>query len=131
MRFGKLIFSLITLLVTGSAVACVIPMTGPNFDQHIVVEKIGRNKFKAVVSKNAEGLEYGAGASVEYYPVDSEHRFGEYSKEIPLVVQGESYVSVFELKKIEGHIPYVQVNWYPKKCCSCGAYGKSEDLKLE
>ena len=106
-------------------------MMGPEFDQHILVEKVSKNKFKAIISKNAEGLHYGVNGSVEYYPTNSEHRFGVYSKAISLVGQDKYYVSVFELKKIEGHIPYVQVNWYPEKCCLCGAYGKSDDLKLE
>ena len=114
-----------------SAFACTVPMMGPEFDKLIKVERIAKNQFKATVSKDADGLYYGAEATVEYYPANSEHRFGEYSKRVHLKEKGSSYVFTFELKKIEGYIPFLQVFWYPEQCCLCGAYGKSNDLKIE
>ncbi len=129
---NRIIISLIVLLLAStSAFACTVPMMGTEFDKLIVVEKIAKNKFKATVSKNAKGLHYGAEATVEYYPANSEHRFGEYSKRVHLKVKDSNYVFTFELKKIEGHIPFLQVFWYPEQCCLCGAYGKSNDLTLE
>ncbi|GHD14215.1 hypothetical protein GCM10007052_17710 [Halioglobus japonicus] len=106
-------------------------MMGADFDELITVEEIGNNGFKATISKEAKGLSYGAEATVQYYPASSEHRIGEYSKRVQLIEQGSNYVSSFELEKIEGHIPFLQVFWYPEQCCLCGAFGKSDDLSLD
>ena len=126
----RILIGLLFLLPV-SVFACTVPMMGPEFDKLIMVEKIGQNMFRAVISKEAEGLNYGASATIEYYPADAEYRFGEYSKRVFLKENGQNYVFDFELKKIEGHIPFLKVFWFPEMGGLCGAYGKSKDLVLE
>jgi len=111
--------------------ACTVPMIGPEFDKLIAVEKVGKNTFRAIISKEAEGLKYGASAAIEYYPADAEHRFGKYSKRVFLKEKGQNYVFDFELKKIEGYIPFLQVFWFPEMGGLCGTYGNSKDLVFE
>ena len=127
----RVIAGIVLFLSSVCTLACTVPMMGADFDELIAVEKIGKNQFKATIAKDAKGLNYGAEAAVEYYPANSEHRFGEYSKRVHLREQGSDYVSIFELEKIEGHIPFLQVFWHPEQCCLCGAYGKSNELSLE
>ncbi|GAA5444902.1 hypothetical protein Misp06_03094 [Microbulbifer sp. NBRC 101763] len=128
---NQVLISLVFLFASSLAFACTAPKMGPEFDKLIKVEKVASNTFQTTISMSAEGLNYGAEATVEYYPANSEHRFGEYSKRVHLKEKGTEYVSTFELKKIEGHIPFLQVFWYPEGCCLCGAFGKSNDLTLE
>ncbi|WP_444898727.1 hypothetical protein ACJJIX_13835 [Microbulbifer sp. VAAC004] len=128
---NRFLITLVCLVASSLAFACTAPKMGSEFDKLIKVEKIESNTFQATISMNAEGLNYGAEATIEYYPENSEHRFGEYSKRVHLKERGTEYVSTFDLKKIEGHIPFLQVFWYPEMCCLCGAYGKSNDLALE
>jgi hypothetical protein len=111
--------------------ACSVPGMGKKYDDLIEVEKIDRNKFRATISKKAGDLNFGADITVGYYPKGSEHRFGEYWKQIHEREKGENYVVIFDLKKIEGYVPFVQVFWFPKYGGLCGAYGNSEDLKIE
>ena len=127
----KRILIVLLFLLPVSVFACAVPMMGSEFDKLIAVEKIGKNTFRAVISKEAEGLNYGASVTIEYYPADAEHRFGKYSKRFFLKEKGQSYVFDFELNKIEGHIPFLQVFWFPEMGGMCGAYGKSKDLVLE
>ena len=128
---NRVLISLVFLFASSLVFACAVPKMGPEFDKLIKVEKVASNKFQATISMNAEGLNHGAEATVEYYPANSDYRFGEYSKRVHLKEKGTKYISTFELQKIEGHIPFLQVFWYPEKCCLCGAYGKSNDLTLE
>ena len=111
--------------------ACTVPRTGEKYDALIEVEKIDKNKFKATISKKAGDLNFGADITVGYYPKGNEYRFGEYWKQAHEKEKGESYVVTFDLKKIDGYVPFVQVFWFPEYAGLCGAYGKSKDLKTE
>ena len=125
-------FCILSFVYSASTFACAVPGMGPEFDKHIAIEKIGKNKFRATVSKEAEGLKYGVEAVVQYYPADSDHRIGEYLKNVyPTREDDTNYIFIFELKKIEEYIPYLHVFWLPEVCCLCGAFGSSNDIALE
>ena len=111
--------------------ACTIPRMGPEYDSLIKVETIAKNKFRAIVAKKAGDLNFGAEIKVGYYPRGNERRYGEYWKPIYNRVQGDDYVVTFDLKIIEGYVPYLQVYWFPEYNGLCGAYGLSKDLHLE
>lgn len=119
------------LLFSNTALACTVPMMGPEFDKLIKVEKIEGNQFEATVKKEAAGLKYGISASIQYYAANSKHKMGEYTKKVFPREKGVNYVFTFDLKKIEGFIPYLHVFWNPKECCLCGAVGISKDLAVE
>ena len=127
----KLILSLLLFLVPSVTLSCSAPQIGAKFDKLIKIERVTGNKFKAIIPKEAGNLNYGADIKVGYYPSNNEYRSGEYWKDIKIKEVGENYETLFDLKKIEGYTPFLNVFWFPEKCCLCGAYGKSEDIILK
>ena len=119
------------LLLPSITWACTVPRMGSEYDKLIEVEQIGKNKFTATVSKKAGDLNFGADIIVAYYPGGNEHRFGEYWKQIHEREVGKNYVVTFDLKNIDGYVPFLKVYWYPEYGGLCGAYGNSKDLNIE
>jgi len=111
--------------------ACSIPRMGSEYDALIDVENIGKNKFRATISKKAGHLNFGTQIKVGYYPKGNEYRFGEYWKRIHAKEVGSNFVVTFDLKIIDGYVPFLQVFWYPEQGGLCGAYGKSKDILIE
>ncbi len=128
---SKTLFSILILLSPFVSHACSVPYGGTEFDQLIDIEKTGYNSFRATAPIKVKHLNYGAAITVGYYPEDSEYRSAEYWKDVRKRKDGLNYVTSFELKKIDGYIPFVQVHWFPELNGLCGAYGESEDLILE
>jgi len=124
-------FFISAFLLPSISWACTVPRMGPEYDALIQVTKAAKNEFKAIVSRRAGNLSFGADIVVGYYPKDSEHRFGEYWKEIGEREEGANYVVTFDLKNIDGYVPFLQVFWFPERVGLCGAYGKSKDLHIE
>ncbi len=124
-------FFIIAFFVPSVSWACTVPRTGEEYDVLIKVESVGKNTFKATIPKKAGDLNFGADITVGYYPKGANGRFGEYWKEIYEKEKDENYVVTFDLKTIEGYVPFVQIFWYPEYGGLCGAYGKSKDLHIE
>ena len=127
----KAIFGFLLLLFPLVSLSCSAPHAGPDFDNLIRIEKTGFNEFKAMFPVKAKDLSFGVEVTVGYYPNGDEYRSAEYWKNVSTKKQGSDYVASFNLKKIDGYTPYVQVFWFPEKCCLCGAIGRSRDLVIE
>ncbi len=125
------VFFISVVLLPSITWGCSVPKMGAEYDKLIEVEKIGKNKFKATVSKKAGNLNFGADITVRYYPKGNEHRSGEYWKQINEREVGKNYVVTFDLKIIDGYVPFINVFWYPEYGGLCGAYGYSKDLHIE
>lgn len=111
--------------------ACIAPRSGAEYDALIEVEKINKNKFKATVKKKAGKLNSGANIAVGYYSKADKNKVAEYWKGVYEKEEGEFFVAVFDLKNIEGYIPFLEVYWRPETAGMCGAYGRSKDLQIE
>ncbi|MBS9782037.1 MAG: hypothetical protein KGV56_06020 [Gammaproteobacteria bacterium] len=127
----KIFLCLVLSILPISVFACTAPMGGEEFDKLIQVEKIAKNTFHIKVAKNAKGLHFGVDISVVYHKNGKIYQTDNYIKTLKIKESNEYYTSTFELKKIEGYIPMVEVFWQPEQCCLCGAYGHSDELVLE
>ena len=128
---NKLLFAVLILTYPAASFGCAFPSSGAEFDRLISFRQVGKNKYRAKISKTAVELSFGAEIRVAYYPEGSEHRYGVYWKELHITQGNLNYLTSFDLVKIEGHVPYISVFWYPEKPGLCGAIGRSEDLLIE
>ena len=125
------VFFLIAFL-SAPSLGCSVPRMGPEYDALISVRKIGTNEFKLEAAKQAGELDYGVRIIAAYYPEGLEFRSPVYYKEIDAWQKGGvRYEASFDLVRIKGYVPYVQVQWYPERIGLCGAYGNSGDLNVE
>lgn len=122
---------IIAFLIPSISWACSVPRMGEEYDVLIEIESVGENTFTATIPKKAGDLNFGTDITVGYYPKGANGRFGEYWKQIYEKEKGENYVVTFDLKTIEGYVPFVQVFWYPEFGGLCGVYGKSKDLHIK
>ncbi len=127
----KVILAVFIIFAPVSVFACIAPSVGEYFNKLIQVKRISKNVFRIKVAKKAKGLNFGANISVEYYKNGKKYSFDKYIRTLEIIETGKYYTSTFDLKKIAGYTPFVQVFWNPSSPGMCGAYGRSEDLLLE
>jgi hypothetical protein len=128
---SKFFVTLCLLMASCAAFACTIPKRGPEYDKLIQVKKVSGDTFLGTVSKEAEGLHYGAQISIDYVPNKAQSKPQVYSGNVIVKEESEDYIASFELNKIDGYKAYVKVYWQPEQCCLCGAYGTSEEITFE
>ena len=124
------LFLLLTF-ISLSALACVAPHMGEEFDALIEVKRIENNKFKVIVSKKAKHLDYGVDIFLAYYKTDLEYRLPERKEILSKNRVGNNYISEIEVKPIEGLTPFIMVSWEPEMCCLWGAIAYSGNLVLQ
>ncbi len=138
---------ILIMLHADPAKGCMVPYSGPEFDQLVQVSEIdGKNRFKVVLPRRLGdlqvryvGLQYliiDDNLNAEYPNVSDFHEMLFHYTYYDLFFDWITFHSrtqleiEFEVEYIEGHIPVIHASWWPWSCCPCSADGYSQHLKV-
>jgi hypothetical protein len=117
----KLIYFVIALVFSNSALACYAPKGGPEYDALIKIEALAEtNHYRVEVPKNLNGMPRDAEIILAY----SKYSPGGIPLNRPYItvntrVVGDKVFGEFVVEKRDEN-PYLNVMWWPEQAGMCG-----------